>query len=236
MSACCSEYVIEDTHTGDEICTGCSRATQTFFHSAPSTCDYSFSKIEIELKDICANYFILDSIFYRAVDLFRKKGKGSREAAAYSLYKALVNSEVPRTLKEVSTMFNMPASKIAQEESNCVSHTKPSHLAARVLYRFDIIDQPLVDEISAQADRLYVSVLCSATPQTVLAVCIAQRLPLLPKQTIACHCGISKQTLLKHLKRIKQETTLVCSKPNQQAHQLLRKEGKNATQEDANFA
>ena len=72
-------------------------------------------------KDICANYFILDSIFYRAVDLFRKKGKSSREAAAYSLYKAFVNSEVPRTLKEVSTMFNIPVSKIAQEESNCVS-------------------------------------------------------------------------------------------------------------------
>ena len=112
-------------------------------------------------------------------------------------------------------MFHIPECNIRQPQpsqqqqqrgesssSSNTSLTKPSDLARRVLYSFDIIHQPLVDKIGKEGDALFYGLLCSSTPQSALAVSIAMNLPFVPKQLVASHCHISKQTLLKHLRRL----------------------------------
>ena len=220
-SECCQEYIVQDAHTGDEICTACSRATRALFtsYSAAATlpdrpCHFSF--IEQELRDICANYCIPDNIFYQTVERLRKNPLGrqreqQRETAASCLHRVLAEHDAPRTLKELSVMFHIPESHIRQPQrqqqqmqqgESSTSLTKPSDLARRVLYSFDIIHQPMVNKIGKEGDVLFYGSLCSSTPQSALAVSIALNLPFVPKQLVASHCHISKQTLLKHLRRL----------------------------------
>ena len=212
---------MQDAHTGDEICTACSRATRALFtsYSAAATlpdrpCHFSF--IEQELRDICANYCIPDNIFYQTVERLRKNPLGrqreqQRETAASCLHRVLAEHDAPRTLKELSVMFHIPESHIRQPQrqqqqmqqgESSTSLTKPSDLARRVLYSFDIIHQPMVNNIGKEGDVLFYGLLCSSTPQSALAVSIALNLPFVPKQLVASHCHISKQTLLKHLRRL----------------------------------
>ena len=132
-----------------------------------------------------------------------------RETAASCLHRVLAEHGAPRTLKELSVMFHIPESHIRQppqqqmqQGKSSTSLTKPSDLARRVLYSFDIIHQPMVNKIGKEGDVLFYGSLCSSTPQSALAVSIALNLPFVPKQLVASHCHISKQTLLKHLRRL----------------------------------
>ena len=220
-SECCQEYIVQDSHTGDEICTACSRATRALLFSSlvPSAHDrLCLSPVEQELRDICANYCIPDNIFYQTVERIRKnplaRQRERRENAASCLQRVLAEHDAPRTLKELSAMFHIPECHIRQPQqqqqrgesssssSSNTSLTKPSDLARRVLYSFDIIHQPVVDKIGKEGDALFYGLLCSSTPQSALAVSIAMNFPFVPKQLVATNCHISKQTLLKHLRRL----------------------------------
>ena len=105
----------------------------------------------------------------------------------------------PRTYKEIGLMFHIPSRSIA---SNDICNTKPSDLAVRVLAQLDISRTSMVRAIATQADTLFQGELCSVSPQSALAVAIALAQPFLNKQMIAGNCHISKQTLLKHIRRV----------------------------------
>lgn len=200
LSECCNEYIVEDERVGDQICTGCARATRYIPQEYNETViPFHGCAIERELRDICANHNLPEVIYLRAVYLLHKERKISREVSARCLHAALTDCNAPRTYKEISSMYFVPTTSINDTDTN---ELKPSQLIERTLRQLEIIEVDVMKKIGLHADVLFEGELCSVSPQSALAVAIALVKPHLCRQKIANSCHISKQTLHKHLRRI----------------------------------
>jgi len=202
LSECCREYIINDERTGDEICYECGRANRSLlspFHYSEEN-ELSEHIVVKELRDICANGNISEYLTQEAVNLLKKEKIKTRIIAAQTLHKVFQNHHVPRTYKELSNLFYISPSQIGKY--TCVSETKPSHLAERVLADLNITRLSLVEKIAATADELFEGELNSVSPQSALAVSIALHHENLPMKQVAKSCHITKQTLQKHYKKI----------------------------------
>lgn len=204
MSICCNAYLIHDQRVGDEICENCGRAERYYEDTFLKKEDIVISgSIEVELKKICDNNNFQNIIFEKALSVLRmKKGKKTIEQAALSLHTACQFLNVPRTLKEISSMFFIRTNSLSKKDEGLISLTRPSQLAVRVLSSLNITSLSLVEKISSRADKLFFNVLVSVSPQTALAVSIIMEQPELGLNTVAKHCHISVQTLKKHMKKV----------------------------------
>ena len=225
---CCDQFEpVIDSHSGDEICMSCGRARVYLLHDYLTPPPSSFFRREeeeeegensksvqhliIELMDIASNQNVPETIAETATSLLKKerreRGKttADRSLAAYCLYRAFHMHEVPRSFKEISHIYNLPAKTIGRYETtnNTLETLKPSQLAERALSRLHIFDMRKLNHVKTMADKLYEEDLSSVSPQSALATSVALSFPHLPLASIAEQCHISRQTLLKHYNRIR---------------------------------
>jgi len=203
-SDCCNTYLVYDERSGDDICVQCGRANRCLFAThIPNKKENNQIREHIrvkELRDICINANIPDPLIEEAVILLKQEKLKTRITAAQSLHKVFQLHGVPRSYKELSNLFFLLPTQIANYDS--VSETKPSHLAERVLHDLDITRLPLVEKVAKKADALFERELNSVSPQSALAVSIALLHPELSMIQISKKCHITKQTLHKHYKAI----------------------------------
>lgn len=220
---CCDQFdPILDSHSGDEICLSCGRASiylfpAHFMASSPfrdekeEENNRQVNLLISELTDIAANRNVPEEISKTASQLVReearKKKTTGRAMAAYCLYRAFYMHDVPRSLKELSLIYDLPVKTIAKYET---SHTQkslqPSQLAERALSQLKVLDMGKINHVKAMADKLYDNELSSASPQSALATSVALTFPELSLTSIAEQCHISRQTLAKHYSTLVKST------------------------------
>jgi|GEM_PF-4729028 predicted DNA-binding protein YlxM (UPF0122 family) len=219
ISSCCFAYFVIDQHTGDEICQQCGLTYPYIFipadHlntmeiAAPANGGAELTGHERELKEVCAKLSLSDEICRSAIKLFQSeppRQRSSRTFAAYCLYETCLQAGVPRSMKELAGIFEVTVQGISKwikkERSNSI--VKPSDLATRACARMEIADFSVVEAIKKEADRLFEHELGSVAPQTALAVAIAFTVDNISHTTIARQCQVAKQTLVRHIRRIKE--------------------------------
>lgn len=176
-----------------------------------------------ELIDIAANKNVSQAICSTATELLekklkkRKKKTAHRALAAHCLYLAFYMHDVPRSLKELSTMYRVSAKAIGRYEetknrqtdssSSSLQTLKPSHLVERTLSGLNIDDVSMINQVKTLSDSLYENQLNSVSPQSALAVSVALTFPQLALASIAEQCQISRQTVAKHLHNLNNHRT-----------------------------
>jgi transcription initiation factor TFIIIB Brf1 subunit/transcription initiation factor TFIIB len=194
MEECCGEYIVEDQHTGDSICSGCGKVFSSFhtqqWKSDPQIQDSCF-------MEKCARGEIPLCIALYAQDCLTLKNTDCADRA-YCLYQACDKLGSPRSIKEISKILNLSKKSRAKFSQKCNREIiSPSTLAERVCKRLEIHDFKLISKIATLSDHVYEENLLSSPPQSILAGCIALQCPSQPVQSIANECGVSTSCVMR---------------------------------------
>ena len=197
----CCGYLLNDQHTGDEICLGCGKI---FAQLTNITSSLRIYKPNVQLKDICANNNISNAIEEDALWEIAQSTQPIKPCfVAFCLYSACKRGGASRTLQEISKMFDIDTASIAQYETAPTREICPSELAGRVCNKLEITNFKLVQAVKTFADILSQRVVysCPAQSALALALCFLPDISKKNKVQISRACGVTP-SCLRRLSRI----------------------------------
>lgn len=203
---CCS-YIVVDQHTADTICSGCGKVLETTLYWT----QFNQPEEKDSLSDICMNANISACIESRAREIMKTLHETDKLAnIAFSLYRACIDLEVSRSMKEIIDLCYLDEKSRRKFENLCTfNEIRPSALVSRALQKLVIHNWKLERSIAERADQLYDTELLSSSPQSALAAAmvIELRKAELHNNTIkaiAKACGVSYSCLQRVEKKLKQ--------------------------------
>ena len=196
--ACCGNFLIYDSHTGDNICPTCGKSEVCLNDNE----QYPVAKPSVEnefIGDVCANNHLPSCIELEATVLFSKgssKNKKQLAFAACCIYQACKQQNVGRSLIEVSRMCFIPPGEISAFLLD-ERELRPEELVERICWKLGIADYSRKKQISLLSENIYTYHLRCSPPQSSIAVAISEIMQETPlSQTdIARACDISPSCL-----------------------------------------
>jgi len=173
----CCGYLISDEHEGTQICVNCHQSFNDLKNYGTNMdSELSFiqnnTKVLLEqLKNVCANNHIEQSVEKLCSDYLLKIEKPKINDVIYCLHKACSYLGGARSLKEISDMFQLPVKNLSMYEG-IADIVNPSDLVARACNRLAITRFQDIVTIGKKADDLRDTFLSASPPQSAVALAI----------------------------------------------------------------